>query len=84
MELISADNKELLQTWCQLDGRAEPPFYGLQPLAAAFQDLRFGIIFIFSSNIKTFVGGVRLNSSPGSSTHNSFQFFFLVFKIHNE
>lgn len=48
-------------------------------LAAKFGDLRFGIIFIFSSKIKTFVGGDGLNSSLGSATHNSFQFFFSFF-----
>jgi hypothetical protein len=73
MELISADNKELLQTWCQLDDCAQPP---CSLLAATFGDLRFGIIFIFSSKIKTFVGGDGLNSSLGSPTRNSFKFFF--------
>jgi len=48
-------------------------------LAATFQDLRFGIIFIFSSKIKAFVVGDGLNSSLGSSTHNSFQFYFFSF-----
>jgi hypothetical protein len=50
-------------------------------LAAKFQDLRFGIIF--TSKIKTFVGRNRLNSSLGSSTHNSFQFIKFL-SIHNE
>jgi hypothetical protein len=53
-------------------------------LAATFQDLRFGIIFMFSSKIKTFVGGDGLNSRLGSSTHNSFQFLYFFYFIMNE
>jgi hypothetical protein len=34
MAHISADNKELLWTRCQLDGHAQPPCYGLQPTAS--------------------------------------------------
>jgi hypothetical protein len=34
MALLSADNKELLQMWYQLDGRALPPCYRLQPAAS--------------------------------------------------
>jgi hypothetical protein len=34
MALISADNKELLQTWYQLNSRAQPPCYRLQPTAS--------------------------------------------------
>jgi len=34
MALKSADNKELLQKWYQLDGHAQPPCYRLQPIAS--------------------------------------------------
>jgi hypothetical protein len=34
MALSSADNKELLQKWYQLDGHAQPPCYRLQPIAS--------------------------------------------------
>jgi hypothetical protein len=54
-------------------------------LAVTLQDLKFGIIFMFSSKIKTFVGGDELNSRLGSSTHNSFQFlYFFNFIMHEK
>jgi hypothetical protein len=34
MALTSADNKQLLQTWYQVDGFAQPPSYRLQPTAS--------------------------------------------------
>jgi hypothetical protein len=34
MALKSADNKELLQKWYQLDSHAQPPCYRLQPIAS--------------------------------------------------
>jgi len=51
MELISADNKELLQTWSQLGGCAQPPCYGLQPSGSHI--LRFEVwnnIYILIQN----------------------------------
>jgi len=31
MTLLNADKNDLLQTWCQLDGYAQQPCYGVQP-----------------------------------------------------
>jgi hypothetical protein len=47
MTLISADNKELLQTWYQLDDHAQQVATDCSLLPAIFQDLRFGIKLIF-------------------------------------
>jgi hypothetical protein len=41
MALINTDNKELLWTWYQLNGRAQPPWYGLQPTGSHI--LRFKV-----------------------------------------
>jgi len=46
--LISADNKELLQGWFKLGGRAQPSCYRMQPTASHI--LRFKVsnkIYIF-------------------------------------
>jgi hypothetical protein len=77
--LVSAENKEILQMSCQLEGSTEPPCYRLQPTASHISDLRVGIKFLFSSKIEINDGGERLNSRHGSSTHNRFPFCLRFF-----
>jgi hypothetical protein len=84
MAAISADSKELLQMWFQLNGCAQPPCYGLQPTAsqpATFQHLRFGMKFVLLSKIEIIDGGEWLNLSHGCSTHNIFPFFIVRLRL---
>jgi hypothetical protein len=51
MALTSAGNNKLLQTWYQLDGRSQPPCYGLQRTASHISKLKvWNKIYIFIQN----------------------------------
>jgi len=71
MALVSADNKELLQTLYQLDVCAELPCYRLQPTASHITRCKVWKKFMFSSKIEIIDGCEGLNSSHGSSMQNS-------------
>ena len=81
MAFISAANKELLQTWYQLEVCAEPPCYTLQPTASHITRYKVWKKCIFLSKIEIIDGCEGLNSSCGSSTQNSFP-FFVFFLLH--
>jgi hypothetical protein len=51
MAFISADNKELLQVWYELDGPARTTYYRLQPTASHISRLEvWNEIYIFIQN----------------------------------
>jgi hypothetical protein len=51
MELISADNNELLERWYQLVGPAQPHCYRLQPTASHISRFKgWNEIYIFIQN----------------------------------
>jgi hypothetical protein len=58
----STDNKELLQMWYQLDGRAQPPCYRLQPTASNNSRFKISNKIMFSSKIE-----ITLNNSENAS-----------------
>jgi hypothetical protein len=84
MTLIIAGNKELLQMWYQLDCRAHPSCYGLQPTASHISGFKiWNKIYIFIQNTDN-RWRQGLNSSHGSSTHNSLLFFPSPLTVTNE
>jgi hypothetical protein len=56
MPVIRVENKELLQTWYQLDSCAQPHSMDCGLLRAASQNLTFGTEFILSSRIEIIDG----------------------------
>jgi hypothetical protein len=51
MTHVNAENKELLQTWYQLNGRAQPPSCRLQPTASRISRFKvWNKIYIFIQN----------------------------------
>jgi hypothetical protein len=83
-----ADSKELLKTWYQVDGRAHPPCYGLQPKASHISRFKvWNKIYIFIQNRDNLIevrGSIQAMALPPTRVPHFFFTFFSLTVMHEE